>query len=354
MVVAALLLLVIALVLATKLPGPAHNRHTTSPATRPGIGLTIDRATLLALPTSGIAWNNLLAVANADLGTVNLADQDNENAGRTLAAALVYARTNEPAYRDKVVAQLRVVPTAPLGSAQVLSVARQIAGYVTAADMIGYRDSAFVSFISSIRTYNIGNQSRWYAITQTSEDTSSNWGAWALASRIAASQYLGDSADVARAATTFRGFLGDRSAHTFKPTTDFDPTWVCGDPASWVPINPAGCGDKDGAMVEDISRSAGTYPTVDDVGRTYSWEALGGATLSAKLLSRAGYPDVYSWSNKALLRAADFLQRHGGYAPLYTTNQYIPWSINRAYGVDLGPLNPAGLGRQYGFTDWLR
>ena len=134
---------------------------------------------------------------------------------------------------------------------------------------------------------------------------------------------------------------------------DFDPTWVCGDPTLWVPINPAGCGDKDGAMVEDISRSAGAYPTVDDVGRTYSWEALGGATLSAKLLSRAGYPDVYSWSNKALLRAADFLQRHGGYAPLYTTNQYIPWSINRAYGVDLGPLNPAGLGRQYGFTDWL-
>ena len=56
---------------------------------------------------------------------------------------------------------------------------------------------------------------------------------------------------------------------------------------------------------------------------------------------------------QALLRAATFVQQHGGYAPAYTDNQYIPWMINKAYGVHMGPLSPAGYGRQFGFTDWL-
>ena len=190
---------------------------------------------------------------------------------------------------------------------------------------------------------------------QTSEDTANNWGAWAMSSRIALDAYVGDRTDLARAAKVFRGFLGDRSAYAgFTHTGDFDSTWVCGSAASWVPINPAGCGDKSGAVVEDISRSGGSYPSVDDTGRTYSWETIGGAMLSAQVLATHGYPDVFSWSDKALLRAATFLQSHGGYKPLYTINQYIPWSVNNAYGVHLGPISStAGFGRQFGFTDWL-
>lgn len=316
--------------------------------------LTVDESTLQALPTSGGPWLNLLAVANGGMGTVNLANQDNTHAGRVLAAALVYARTGTTSYRDKAIAQLRTVGPATLAGARVLSVSRQIAGYAVAADLVDYRDPTFVSFMSGIRTRYIGGHSRWYALSQTSEDTASNWGSWALSSRIAVDAYVGDTADMARAAKVFRGFLGDRTAYAgFRRTSDFDPTWVCGASSAWVPINPADCGDKAGAIVEDISRSAGAYPLVDSVGRTYSWETLGGATMSAKLLSRHGYADVYDWSGKALLRAAQFLQRKGGYAPGYSTNQYIPWSINKAYSVNLGPVNPARAGREYGFTDWL-
>jgi len=326
----------------------------TAEATSAANYLTTDGSSLLVLPTTGSAWTTLLRVADGDLGSPNLANQDNTNAGRTVAAALVYARTGQVAYRDKAIAELRGVPTSPLTSARVLSVARQVAGYAIAADLIGYRDPSFVSFMSGIRTRYIANHGRWYNLTQTSEDTASNWGAWAMASRIAASRYVGDTTDIARAAKVFRGFLGDRSAYAgFRKTADFDPTWVCGDPALWVPINPATCGSKAGALVEDISRSGGAFPSVDNTGRTYSWETLGGATLSAQLLARAGYPDVYGWSDRAILRAAEFLQRNGGYAPLYNTNQYIPWAVNKAYKVTLGPVNPAGYGRQYGFTDWL-
>jgi hypothetical protein len=159
--------------------------------------LLMDNAELMALPTTGMPWTSMLTVAEGDLGAPDLANQDNTNAGRTLAAALVYARTGETAYRDDVVAQLRQVATANMTGARVLSVSRQVAGYAIAADLVGYRDPAFVTFMTNIRTRNIGNHGRWYALTQTSEDTANNWGAWALASRIAASRYVRDTADVA-------------------------------------------------------------------------------------------------------------------------------------------------------------
>ena len=81
--------------------------------------------------------------------------------------------------------------------------------------------------------------------------------------------------------------------------------------------------------------------------------SVGGATLTARLLQRAGWTDVWQWSDNALLRAAEFLNDHGGYAPRHRANQYIPHEINAAYGTTLGPVATPGHGRQFGFTDWL-
>ena len=335
----------------------AAGSSTTAAAALPAgttQGVLADLGQLTSTSTSTAAWKNVLSAAADRSGGVDLANQDNTHAARTLAAALVFARTGDAASHDQVVSALRQLPKAPLGSARVLSVARQLGGYAIAADLIGYRDASFQSWIGGMRTANIGNHGRWTAISQTSEDSPNNWGAWAMASRIAVSSYLGDKADLARAATVFRGFVGERAAYAgFRHTSDFDPSWGCGGTA-WVPINPANCGGQSGAIVEDISRSAGAYPSVDTTGLTYSWEVLGGATLSSRLLARAGYTDVWQWGDRALLRAATFLQQHGGYTPAYRANQYIPYEINRAYGVDLGPIGPAGYGRQFGFTDWLR
>jgi hypothetical protein len=36
-------------------------------------------------------------------------------------------------------------------------------------------------------------------------------------------RYVGDTADIAQAAKTFRGFLGDSAAHRFRPTSDIRP-----------------------------------------------------------------------------------------------------------------------------------
>lgn len=315
-------------------------------------GLVAGAADLASRPTSGPAWNALLAAANDHSGSVDLTDQESTHAARTLGSALVYARTGHAGQRDHVVSVLRQLPTSSLSGARVLSVGRQLAGYVIAADLVGYRDAAFTAWAGSMRTKDIGGHGRWTTLSGTSENSASNWGAWAMSSRIAISAYLGDTADLQRAATVFRGFTGERAAYAgFEETSDFDPSWACGD--AWVPINPSSCGARGGAIVEDISRSGGSYPSVDSTGLTYSWEVLGGATLSARLLERAGFRDVWSWGDRALLRAATFLRAHGGYAPDYRVNQYIPHEINAAYRTNLGPVGAAGYGRQFGFSDWL-
>jgi hypothetical protein len=313
--------------------------------------LIISGAELQALPTSGAPWDALLAVADGDLGKPNWAARDNTNAGRTVGAALVYARTNRPQYRAKVVDVLRDLPDARMRGADVLSLSRQLAGYVIAADLVDYRDPELLALLGDLRVRQLGGHGRWHSLAQTSEDTASNWGAWATASRLAASLFVNDSADVGKVARIFRGFTGDRSAHTFAKTEDFDPAWTC-EANEWVPINPPSCGELSGALVEDISRSKSSTKA-DDVGRTYSWETLGGATMTAQLLALAGHPDVYDWDEQALLRAAKFLHRNGGYPPKFSVNQYIPWALERPYGEDLGPKQPAGFGRMFGFTDWL-
>jgi hypothetical protein len=255
-------LLVTAVCLALT-PATAHadtgKPATTGPPTGPPIGppVTPTRPTsrgvlaapadLATRPTTGADWNTLSAAAADRSGAVNLADQDSTKAARTLASALLYARTGNTAQRTQVLTTLAQLPGSPLRTARVLSVARQLGGYALAADLTGYHDPGFTTWLAGMRTR-----------------------------------------------TAYAGF---------RHTADYDPTWGCGE-TGWAPINPTTCGPKSGAIVEDISRSAGHYPKADDTGRTYSWEVLGGATLSARLLQQAGYRDVWQWSDRALLRAA--------------------------------------------------
>lgn len=317
---------------------------------------------LASLPTSGAAWTSLVDRANQPL-VPDLGDQNNKSPAYAVAAALVYARTGDDAYRAKVANALAGLPgTEHNAGARTLSVGRQLAGWVLAADLIGYRDASFVSWVSSIRTATIGGHSRWTTLRQTHETTSSNWGAFAGASRIAASLYLGDTADVAEAAKVFRGWLGDgaawptlavgQSGTGFAPTADFDPSWACAYPG-WQPTN-GGCGDRTGALVEDISRGD-AYPNATEIGLSYSWESLQGATLQAILLGRNGYPDVWTWQDRALGRAVDFLATHGGLegTNFNGINHWVTQATDQVYGTSYS-RHAAGNGRNFGYTDWLR
>jgi hypothetical protein len=325
--------------------------------------LLMTRAELMARPTTGRAWGALLGFADGDFGKPNLHDQDARHDVSTLAAALVFARTGDQTYRDRARdGIMAAIGTERVGADNsILALGRQLGAYVLAADFIGLDgadDARFRTWLSDIRTKSLGGHGRWTSLVATHEDSANNWGAFAGASRIAASLYLGDTADVARAAQVLRGFLGDRSAwERFQPV-EGSASWAC-IPKTYTPINPP-CQrngiDLDGAIVRDIDRGGNLkWPPGRD-GVAYTLEALQGLTLQAELITENGYGDAWHWSDDALRRAADLVTRSGESGGR-TWNRsevsyHLPWLLNARYDLGL-PTRPAGQGRIFGYTDWL-
>jgi hypothetical protein len=323
----------------------------------------MSRDALMALPTRGRAWNALVAVADAPFGRPNLRDQDTKHGVSALAAALVYARTGDTAYRRKARdAIMSAIGTEKRGANNaMLALGRQLGSYVLAADFIdlsGGDDAEFREWLTDIRTRNLGGHGRWQTLKGTHEDAPNNWGSFAGASRIAASLYLGDQEDVARAARVLRGFLGERDMHKAFQPAEGARSWAC-DPAEYTPLNPPcekGGINLDGAIVRDIDRGGNRKWPPGRIGIGYTLESLQGLVVQAELLTVNGYGDVWSWSDHALRRAADFVTRSGQAGGRTWNNSeishYVPWLLNARYGLDL-PTRPAGIGRVFGFTDWL-
>jgi hypothetical protein len=318
----------------------------------------MDRATLLGLPTSGGAWTALREVADGPLGTPDLCNQDSKHAVRTFGTALVYARTGIAAYRTKARdAVMTAIDTARVGCDNaILSLGRQLGAYVLAADLVGLDgadDATFRSWLSAIRTRDLGGHGRWRTLTGTHEDSANNWGTFAGASRIAASLYLEDVEDLARAALVFRGFAGDRGSWSaWGDVSGEAESWAC-DPQRFVPLN-APCEragiNVDGAIGEDVGRGGDLTWPPGRSGLSYQTEALQGLILQAELLDRASL-DAWAWEDSALRRAAGFMTRADAWNR-WPPGRHVPWLLNARY--DLGiPTEPAGEGRVFGFTDWL-
>jgi len=363
---------------ATEEPTPTPNSARglsptlTYPLQNEG-ALWISTSELMRLPTSGAAWDKMSSAAYGDWGTPNLRDQGNKHDINLLAGAFVYARTGDEALRrkvrDEILAAKRTLddPFEWRTENGVLSASRQIGGYVIAADLIDLRsfdpdmDQEFRSWLTSIRTTDIGTHGRWKSITFTCENAAGNWNTFACASRIAASIYLGDTADVDRAAFIILAFMGERSVYPadapgkdgyFQHTGGFEASWAC--PAGeWTGINPP-CHQSgmniDGVLVEDASRGGGCCILRGD-GIQYSWEALQGLFVSAELLYRTGrYGDPYSWSDQALRRAMDMMERSGW--GITDPATYVPWIANARYGTSY-LQSPTSDGRIMSWGDWL-
>ena len=182
----------------------------------------------------------------------------------------------------------------------------------------------------------------------THEDAPNNWGSFTGASRIAASLYLGDTADVARAAQVLRGFLGDRSVvGRASRGSKGAKSWAC-DPDDYTPVNPP-CArdgiDLDGAIVRDIDRGGNRKwpPGRDGIG--YTLESLQGLSLQAELLTVNGFGDVWTWSDQALQRAAGIVSRSGeaGRPDLESVGGQLPRAV--AAQRTLWPRPADGAGR---------
>lgn len=339
----------------------------------PGIGMWISADEIMSLHKFGAAWDKMRLAAYSPWGTPDLKNMDNKHDINVLAGALVYARNGGPGMRKKVrnailsAKQTLDQPAEWQTYSGVLSASRQIGAYVIAADLIDLKDfdatadHEFRAWLTTIRTRNIGTHGRWKAITYTCENATSNWGTFACASRIAASIYLGDTADVDRAAAIIRSYFGERSAYPanapgedgyFEHTAGYRASWACAN-SSWAGINPLCVKfgvNLNGVLVEDASRG-GDCCTLQGDGIMYSWEALQGLFVSTELLYRTGrYGNPYDWSNQALRRALNFMQRSGW--RISNVASYIPWLANERYGTSY-PQPAKGYGRIIGWGNWL-
>lgn len=321
-------------------------------------------------------WAYVQSVANSTWPTPNIINQDSLHASFCLAAALSYARTGNAAHRTKAINGIMAVTNTftSVITNGALSVGRQLAGYVLAADfcdMTGTQDTDFRDFVLQMLTINVGSQNNWESIVKTHNNADNNWGGWNGGARIIGDIYLGRATDLAAAADTFRGFLGDRSYHTgFKfqngGADANQESWMCNpDPAVTVPINPA-CTKSginvDGCSISDISRSA--TPSIslslrwppDDHGAMYSNEVLCGVILQAEGLYRHGYPDIYAFRSSAVKRMGQVLTRisnSGGQGwNRGAVQNHIAWLLNARYNAGF-PTVPANHGRSFGYTDWL-
>jgi hypothetical protein len=349
---------------ATSSPSPTPEPSLLIPSPRPESDyLLMSRAALMALPTEGAAWEALKATADDRFGRPNLRDQDRRHGVFALAAALVYARTGDENYRllarDAIMSAMGTERKDSHNA--ILSLGRQLGAYVLAADFIdldGDDDATFRAWLSDIRTRNLEGHGRWQTLTRTHEDAPNNWGSFAGASRIAASLYLGDGRDVARAAIVLRGFLGERDLYSSFQPVEEAASWACR-PEAYTPVNGPcirGGIDLDGAIVRDIDRGGDRQWPPGRIGIGYTLESFQGLILQAELLTVNGYGDVWSWSDSALRRGAEFVSRSGrDGGPTWNNSeisQNVPWLLNARYGLGL-PTRPAGQGRIFGYTDWL-
>ena len=326
------------------------------PAVAPGPGIWVSRQELARLPMAGPSWAQLKDAADGNLGKADIANQDSNHDVRTLAAALVYARSGDQSYRAKAAsAVLAAIDTE--NDDRTLALGRNLVSYVLAADLIDLKgfdpagEQQFRAWLDQVRRENLQGRT----LISTHEDRPNNWGAHAGAARIAADLYLGDRADLERAAQVFKGWLGDRATYA-EFEYDKDLSWHA-DPENPVGINPAGASRDghrlDGAIPDDMQRG-GKFQWPPK--RTnYPWGALEGALVQAELLSRAGF-DAWNWQDKALLRAAQFLfqlDQEVGRWWAVGDDEWMPWLVNHAYDEQFPTAQPARPGKNLGWTDWV-
>jgi len=202
---------------------------------------------LATRPTSGPAWEALVAASRQDTSAPNLSNQDDPTNVRVLAAALVFARTGGSALRDKVIAACTKAVGTESG-ARALALARELPAYVIAADLVGYREPRFVTWVAGVRHAPMTGGPA--SLIASHEERPNNWGTHAAAARAACAAYLGDQAELERCARVFRGWLGDRDAYS---------AFSYGDPAWQTPRSRSGSTRREPRRA--VTRSTASSPT---------------------------------------------------------------------------------------------
>jgi hypothetical protein len=313
-------------------------------------GIWISRDEIMQLPTSGAAWEAILRTANSNFGKAK-GGHDDPHDTYTLAQAYAAVRLDDNSLRAKVAENILSAIGSESGG-NVLSLARNMIGYVISADLIDLKnfdaakDSQFRAWLSTVRNKELGGQGTLISIH---ERRPNNFGTHATAARAAIAIYLGEQAELDRTAKIFKGWMGDRSSYS--SYTYGDLSWQA-DPGNPVGINPKGSSKQghsiDGVLPDDQRRGGSfRWPPPKE---NYVYGALQGALAASQILNRVGY-DTWNWQDQAILRAYKWLHEQADFSPSGDDVWQLPL-VDHVYGTNYWSGSPVGNGKNMGWTDW--
>ncbi len=324
-------------------------------------GLWSSAEELAEKPMSGSAWDRVKAEAdlvNPNQATVS--DQDNNNNVGILAAGIVYARTKNQIYKDKVIAAVEklVSEGKPAGKAFVWG--RETGAYVLAADLVDYRTPEFETWIRNMAEVWLAEDQR----TQLNEFKirPNNHGTMAFGSIVTIYAFLQDSVRLQEIRDHWiKGVVGQNPEYVYGgPPDDF--TWHA-DPNEYREINPKGAVkdglDIDGILPDDMRRN-GSFQNPPPLPTTsYHWEVLQGILVAARIFDRVGMP-IWTVADSAIYRAFHVLEvrwekEYGGWAAAGDDEWMLPF-IDEVYGSsfskDQQRLWDHGKNAGWGYVVW--
>jgi hypothetical protein len=300
------------------------------------------------MPTSGAAWTSLKSYADADTSAPNVSNQDDPTNVRVLAAAIVYARTGDTKYRDKVIAACKAVQGTEAGG-RTLAWGREAGAYAMAADLVGYREAAFEAWLSEVADGALCSQLD-LTLRKMFEKRPNNWGSMAFGSLAAIYSYLGDRKSLEQIRDYWaRMVTGPNPGATYAS----DVSWHA-DISNLRLINPAGAmkqGVSIDGIIPDDMRRGGSFTTGTPVATGYPWEHLQGTLMAARVLERSGL-EIWSVGDEAIRRAASALEdRIQGTFLCGGDDLWQLAFLDAAYGTNWSDAKDAwGAGKNAGFA----
>jgi hypothetical protein len=261
---------------------------------------------------SGPAWDAVQAAADIDFSEPVIANNNSNDDVNCLAAAIVYARTGNELYKDKVIDALEynIARGNPgFDSNGILTWCRNTGAYALAADLAGYRTTELETWLRDmVETYRDPSNHN-NTIEEIYYRRPNNWGTMAFGTLCAVYGYLEDSLKLVSVRDYWiRMVTGPNPGVTYGD----DKSWHV-DPGNLRLINPKGSVKNglniDGIMPDDMRRN-GVFSNPPPIAVTdYHWEVLQGVITGARLLERY-HPDLSIWEieDKAILRAVTILE----------------------------------------------
>jgi hypothetical protein len=329
-------------------------------------GLWSSEAELKNNPVSGPAWEAVKAAADIDFSEPVISNNNSNDDVNCLAASIVYARTGNQFYKDRVVAALEynVAKGNPGFDANgILTWCRNTGAYALAADLAGYRTPQLESWLRNmVETYRDPSNHN-NTIEEIFYRRANNWGTQAFGTLCAVYGYLGDTAKLVKIRNYWIQMVtGPNPGATYGS----DISWHA-DPNDLRLINPEGAVKDgvniDGIMPDDMRRNGPFSNPPPKSVTSYHWEALQGIISGARILERYD-PALSIWEtgDKAILRAVTILESDwrrdynidgSNWAATGDDVWMLPF-VDAAYGTDFasGTFDPSSLWKHGKNAGW--